>query len=415
MLYAEYVQRLDYLPFPMEELQKRLNERPIKRWAYLVHDKDVYEDGTPKAPHLHVEMELNSSQKAETVCTWFDDKPERIEKGHSKNKKFMFENMCGYLVHETETSVADEKYQYPREEVTANFDFNSLLNDAQEGIKIAKEGRKRHPLADVLEMICNNEIPKIKVGDYISNLDRIKYRNDIKTAYDIRDEKLAREVDRDMDILYFYGETGVGKSTVAKYFARQMKYDIFVCGSGNDPFQGYMGQECIIYNDIRGEEWSYSDMLRMLDPYNNSLIKSRYSNKLLNDCKLMILTAPYDVPTLYKNLNKGTDDPAEQLYRRIRSVVYLTKEMMYSYTYSEGEHEYMFVEEKPNPFLFMKFAVKNESYLDNIINMAQTMAEENGYSFPKEEIEKIRPRKVDIAPDSEDLPFGEDDIEQTEL
>ena len=46
MRYAEYVQRLDYLPFPLKDLEKRLNERPIKEWSWIVHDKDQYEDGS---------------------------------------------------------------------------------------------------------------------------------------------------------------------------------------------------------------------------------------------------------------------------------------------------------------------------------------------------------------------------------
>lgn len=414
MRFAEYVQRLDYLPFPLSELDSRLNSRPIREWSWIVHDKDTYEDGTLKPPHIHVEMKFNTDQGVDNVCKWFDDKPERIERGKSDNKSFMWENMNMYIIHDTKTAIEGEKYPYPIEEVHSNFDYESLIEKARQGIKEAKEKRKSHPLAEVLQKICNNEIPKIKISEYVTDLDRIKFQRDINAAYAIRDEKLAREVDRDMDIMYFYGPTGVGKSSVAKYFARQMKYDIFICGSGNDPFQGYIGQECIIYNDIRGDEWTYSDLLRMLDPYNNSLVRRRYSNVSLNDCKLMILTAPYDVPTLYNNLKKGSDDPADQLYRRLRTEIKFTKELMTSYRYSEGEGEYLFDEEQVNPFLFMEFTVKNESYVDNMFNMASDMAKKKGFTFPREEMEQLRPRKVDIAPNEEDLPF-DDGSEQMEF
>lgn len=387
MIYAEYVQQLKHLPFPLEELEQRLKSRPIKKYAFCVHDKDTYEDGTIKEPHVHVEIECNSSQKLETIASWFDDKPERIEKGKSKSKKFMYQNMCGYLVHETESS--DGKYKYPYESVTANFDFADFLHQAQEEIKEAKDRRKNHPLADVLQKICDNEIPRLKLSLYVDDLDRIRYKRDIDVAYTIRDEKVAREVDRQMNVMYFYGPSGTGKTTVAKIIARKQKYDVFISGSSNDPLQGYLGQECIILDDIRGSDWKINDLLKLLDNNTNSLGKSRYSNKLLSDCKLMILTSVQSIEELYSSLSMRETEPITQLKRRCSTLVEFTENNLYFYQYSAGENDYIFDSKALNPVPSIQFHSHNKSYTDAIINMLQEVAEENGIDI-KEQIQESK-------------------------
>lgn len=409
MIYAEYVQRLDYLPFPLDDLEKRLNSRPIKRWAYLVHDMDSYEDGTPKPPHLHVEMELNSSQKIDVVASWFDDKPERIEKGKSKSKKFMYENMLGYLDHEIESAQADEKYLYPRELVKANFDYSAVLDEAQKGIKEARERKREIPIQPVLDKICNNEIPHTRLDEHLSYAERIKYSRQIKEAYNIRDEKLALETERTMNVMYFYGAAGTGKTTWAKEYARKKNYTVFVSGSSNDPLQGYIGQECVIIDDIRGSDWKINDLLKLLDNHTISMVKARYSNKYMNDCKLMILTSVESIEDLYKGLKESQSEPIEQLKRRCTDILQFDERFIMAYHYSEGEREYQFVERVPNPTKFMTFAQQNTSLVNDVLDyMKESLNETGGNSqidFDELKDDVMNFGKPVIASNDKDLPF----------
>ena len=410
MRYAEYVQRMDYLPFKIEDLPKILNDRPIKRWAFLVHDKDEHEDGTLKEPHLHIEMELNTDQNISTVSSWFNDKDNRIQKGQSKNRKYMYENMCSYLIHET--SNADGKYHYDEHDVTANFDFVEFINNIRSGVKESKEKGHSIPIMPILEMICKNEIPRIKIGQYLTNEERIKYKRHIDAAYEIRDQELAKETDRNMNVMYFYGEAGTGKTTFAKIYAKKMKYDVFVTGSSNDPLQGYQGQECIILDDLRGSDWKINDLLKILDNHTNSLAKSRYSNKLLVDCKLMIITSVQDIETLYGRLKDNETEPIEQLKRRCSVMAHFTNKTITFYQYSEGEKDYIYQGDTPNTIKFVQFASKNKEMISSVIDVIKQVKTDD---VDAQNVIDNTVELGEIIINDEDNPFGEDQINFDEV
>lgn len=371
MRYAEYCQQLKHLPHSIEEIKDILTKKPIKRWAYCIHDKDEYEDGSHKEDHLHVMMQFYSDQVIDNVAKWFDDEPQRIEKGKYENRNYAYENMCSYLIHETPN--ADGKYHYADDEVVANFDFHEFMEQIRQGIQENKSRKKKHPIEDVLIMICKNEIPRIKIDRHLTDMERIRYDKDIKRAYEIRDERLAKETDREMQVMYFFGESGTGKTTYAKMFAKELGYDVFVSGSSNDPLQGYLGQECIILDDIRGSDWKINDLLKILDNNTNSLAKSRYSNKLLVDCKLMILTSVQSIESLYEQLGERDQEPIEQLKRRCSSMFEFTTEHMQAFAYNEEIKEYEPIG-KPlmNPVKAIRIIKQNMP----MINKMQEMIEE---------------------------------------
>jgi len=364
MRYAEYVQQIEHLQYTIKELEQILEEKPIKKWAYCIHDKDVYDDGSPKEPHIHIEMQFNSDQTFENIAKWFKDGAQYIQKAKYESTQFAYENMCSYMIHETENS--DGKYHYPDEEVHANFNFHEFMQRVRNDVKDAKEKRRKHPIEDILIKICNNQIPRIKVGEYLTDIERIKYDKDITKAFNIRDEKVAKETDRNMNVMYFYGESGTGKTTVAKFMAKSKGYSVFVSGSSNDPLQGYIGQECIILDDLRGSDWKINDLLKLLDNNTNSLVKSRYSNKLMNDCKLIIITSVQSITELYYALREHDTEPIEQLKRRCTDMIYFTYDTMYFKRYDEEIRDYQDIEKLPNMTSMLVHMKKNISMLDDL-------------------------------------------------
>lgn len=128
--------------------------------------------------------------------------------------------------------------------------------------------------------------------------------------------------ERNLEVLYICGPSGSGKTTFAKYVAEQKHYDPFVSGSGEDILDGYDKEECIILDDFRAGTMKFSELLKFLDNNTGSSVKSRYYNKDINNCKLLIITSiqlPHELYGLFKN-EDGTEnkEPIEQFYRRIK-------------------------------------------------------------------------------------------------
>lgn len=373
MKYAEYCQQMEHLKIDFADIDHILNNRPIKKWAYCIHDKDTYEDGTPKKEHLHIMMKFNSDQTPENISKWFNDEPNRVEK--NKHQFNAYENMCSYLVHETPCE--DGKYHYPDEEVKANFNFHEFMEIVRGNVSKRLERKKyrEHPLKDVLLKIADNEIPRLKLDDMVNTMDRIRYSKDIEQAYKIRDERLARMTDRELQVLYFYGMSGTGKTTYAKLIGKQQGYSVFVSGSSNDPLQGYMGQECVVIDDIRGSDWKINDLLKLLDNNTNSLAKSRYSNKLMNDCKMMILTSVQDIEELYNNLNERDKEPIRQLMRRCPVKYHFTPDTVTGYQYNEKMGRYDEISKTPNPLHALNFIRNNSDIVAKMNNLLKALEE----------------------------------------
>lgn len=371
MRYAEYCQQIEHLKLSVDEIKAVLDDKNV-RYAFLVHDKDQQEDGSPKPVHIHVMMDFRgASWTADNLCKWFKDEAERIEKPKTKRNRFVFENMCSYLVHETET--ADGKHHYDDTEVVANFNFIEYMEQIRKGVLEAKANKKMHPIAEVLEKVMKNEIPRIRLDEYLDDLTQLKYNKDIETAYKIRDRKLAKETDRNMNVMYFFGASGTGKTTWAKVMAKQKGYSVFVSGSSNDPLEGYQGQECVILDDIRGSDWKINDLLKMLDNNTNSLVKSRYSNKLLNDCKLMILTSVQSIEDLYSNLKEHETEPITQLKRRCTDMIEFTQSSMNLYTYNPTIQEYENKGSLPNMTSQLLYLAEHK---DSLISDIKAISEE---------------------------------------
>lgn len=332
---------VDLNTFDFDKLEQRLESLSyITKWAYIVHDKDRNADGSIKHTHIHVMCQNKYALRISRIANDFNVKEQYIEKCKTR-----FANCIAYLTHETEKAREEGKHEYDRSDVKSNFNVDSEIDEIvnQNSLKKMKEL--------LIDEILEGRVKEYNLNDFfknykIENKYKVLWNSDIQTAYKIRLKELARNMDRNMDILYIFGKTGNGKTTYAKALAKKKGYATFITGCSNDAFEGYEGQECIILDDLRSDTFtSFADALKIFDNNTSSRVKSRYNNKVLQ-AELMIVTSSISVTDLFRSL--ATSEDIKQIYRRINNVIYLDRDVMSLIKYDEQLGKYKKIKEEKN-------------------------------------------------------------------
>ena len=264
--------------YNLTDLDETLSNGQIKDYAYILHDQD------DKKPHLHIMIRCTDTRNSEHVAKWFGVNENQI--GRVKGR---FTDALRYLTHKN----APGKYQYIPENVHSNYDWQ----------KEADKKNLTESEYSIYEKISTGEIREYNQHRYFDYKFYINNRTKIRAAFEYRDLQLSTG-DRKMDTFYITGPSGVGKTTYAKHIATIKGYSYYVSSSSNDIMDGYKGQDCLILDDLRPSSISYSDLLKLLDPYTGSLVKSRYKNKSLAECKLVIITTTIGLDQFYNELFK---------------------------------------------------------------------------------------------------------------
>lgn len=299
----EICQQVEFLPGKDISFIKKVleNDKRITKYAYILHDKDKKEDGTAKPSHYHIMLSFKSPLILSTICKMFNEK---IPEQYFNKISGTWGTALSYLTH----SNAPGKYQYSKEEVVANFQW-----------EVEAETSKSQ-LNDILAKIISGEIRQYNYTKYIDGFTYIKYKKQIEDAFKYRLDVIKEEVDRDMKCIYIYGGSGTGKTTYAKHLAEEKGYSFFISSGSNDVLDGYEGQDCLILDDLRPSCLGLSDLLKLLDNNTSSSVKSRYKNKVL-ECKLVIITTTLNINDFFKNVFSEQPETCIQLKRRCQTVI----------------------------------------------------------------------------------------------
>ncbi len=301
--------------FDMNNMIEVLKKDCIMDYSYIIHSRDRFskadekrdpdhKQGELKPPHIHLLLRFknNQPQKLDCVAKWFHIAPNFVNKITGD-----WEDACLYQIHFN----APDKYQYSVDEVTCNFDYQELLEDAEKGDKITK----------VIQRILDGEIREYNKTLEIDNMLLVNFSRKIAEAFKVRSEYLqATQKDRNTECIYITGGSGTGKTSLAKEIAKSKGYSFYVSSGSNDVMDGYGGEDCLILDDVRPSCMGLSDLLKMLDPHTASSVKSRYKNKYLN-CRLVILTTVLNIDAFYKNVFAEQDEPVTQLKRRCQTYI----------------------------------------------------------------------------------------------
>lgn len=233
-------------------------------------------------------------------------------------------NAYSYLLHETEEAREQGKHVYKASEAVASFDFPARMKSIR--AKITKSPKY---ISSLVDQYAEGKLTYDELEQLIEVSQLARRKKLIDQITELRAEKEHEKWLKDFKnlcckVLWLYGEAGLGKTAYAKQLVQGKKYAIL--GSSRDYFQDYNGEHYIILDDLRPRDFNYSDLLRILNPYqHDKAAPSRYHDKKLN-AEEIIITAPYPPEDFYKYtfVDDRRVDTVEQLLRRIQPL-HITK------------------------------------------------------------------------------------------
>lgn len=265
------------LNFGEENILNGIEKKSIKEWAYILHDKDTWNQdawdafvdkngeepewvvGQVKPRHWHVVLKVSPALTVNQIAKWFNVDPNFVEvkKGHNT-----FLDCVAYLTHESKKQQLLGKHRYADDEVKANFEFRELLDKRAEDL--SKYGRDLTPKQRLRSKVLYEGMTiREVVKEY-----PLEYQEDFRTL-DLMRAKYITEtapLPKARMNYYIYAEngergSGVGKGLLSKALARSMYPELerdddifFEVGEAPALFDGYDGQPVIIWNDRRGAQ-----------------------------------------------------------------------------------------------------------------------------------------------------------------
>lgn len=168
---------------------------------------------------------------------------------------------------------------------------------------IRKQQGKRTDIHKMIEDVMNGACDRDLVEDHcVPFVKYYKAVDRVRTCFiEPRSEK--------PEVLWFYGATGTGKSREA------FSYDDVYAKDMSDGkwFDGYTGQETVIFDDMRKDTFKYHELLRLLDRYE---LRVQYKGGSVHfNSKRIIITSCYRPEYLY-----DTREDIQQLLRRIDEI-----------------------------------------------------------------------------------------------
>lgn len=292
----------------------------IDKYAWIKHDKDTKEDGTPKEEHIHLMIRFKYPEMTTNILSKFKD----IIKENNLERIKSWNGALAYLCHWND----DTKYRYEISDVHANFDWTEP----------AKKGLSRTDrINEIVKQIAEGQIKEYNITDNISPEEYTQHKPKIDRAFEYRRKQLLRENEKNMDVIYIYGDSETGKTTYAKQIATERGMTYYISDAGKDFMQSYAGQECIILDDFRGSDISVSEFLKLCDNHTASAVHSRYYNKYINECKLMIITTIQPPEDFFSDIE---NEPMTQIKRRCQCLFHMTKENINIYMYDNTIQDY---------------------------------------------------------------------------
>lgn len=239
-----------------ERIQKALAPKGMSEWAYINHDRDTYTPkdfkkkhtppkgaafGDEKPEHWHIALLCKSYKTIAAVAKALGIPPQYVE----GKPPSAFLPLCKYLTHEDPAQA--DKETYDRSEVVTNVPdlWEKVDEDAQRGAQ-----QKQVNVDEVSALVAQGKMTLAEVREKYLHL-YVK-RGMLAHLAKLRGDYLqyAPLPPRVVNILVF-GDGGTGKDLMTGPLPRKLGFLIFKIGGENVGFDGYDGEECVVWEDAR--------------------------------------------------------------------------------------------------------------------------------------------------------------------
>lgn len=257
---------------------------------YVVWGREVGDNGTP---HLQGYIEFKEGQKMQRVKTILQNDRYHLEQRRGSQKQAV--DYC-------KKDGDFEEFGVPKKASSGG--DPDAKNKALRYLELIKEGR----LAEI-------------ASDPDCTFNILKHVKEMAPLVEApRDRNLP------MEVTWFYGPTGTGKTRRAYWEAEKMGKPVYVKSSNSKWFDGYDGEEYVIFDDLRSSWFPYDMLLHLLDryPYRVECKGGSRQWKALH----IWVSSPYHPKEMYSTMQERDldKDKIDQLLRRVTRVVHMSGE-----------------------------------------------------------------------------------------
>lgn len=334
------------LGFSEQNILNCIAHKSIKRYAYILHDKDtvtehdiatgkgLYDDsdlGKLKLPHWHLVLDCdNTPLPISTIAKWLGIPEYMIEIPKGRGA---FIDCVGYLPHSDIKQVLKRKALYDSSEVKANFDWQVEVDKM-----ILRKTKYEKPLSE--EDFIKNEVlyNGLRIGEVSAKYPTL-YQKEMQVIRRLRLEYLSRFAELPPYRVNYYieGQSGYGKDTMAYSIARSLFPGLgddsyFEIGSKKVTFDGYDGEPVIIWSEFRASTFvetlgGYEQVLSSIDiiPKRKKREHKKFGDlRLVNSINIVTSTEPFE--TFLRGLIPAHDPDPTQSNRRFPIWIRIHKE-----------------------------------------------------------------------------------------
>lgn len=297
---------------------------PVETYYYILHTGDYKEGGnaiehtgTPRDDHVHLLMRFKSPVPTSAIIARAkaiglpDDciTSNRIQKIKSK-----WTNAVNYLTHRDEGLPWKRVYDVSDVYTNGDYELEAQVGHASKALSVNKLR-----LSYILDDIENGKIKEYNISDYVSVKEQVLYDSYITKAFKAINAINAKG-EREMEVIFISGPSGVGKDTFAREWCKQRGL-AYYCTNNNpeNPFDDYKGEPVIIWSDARDNVFKPHNLHQLFDNHYSSKQKSRYHDTYIA-AKYMLVTSIVPIEDWYTKFYEKEDEDKTQLYRRVKLV-----------------------------------------------------------------------------------------------
>lgn len=288
--------------------------------------------GEKKPPHYHIVLLPKNDLDLETIAHIFGVPYHFVEANKRRKDGTTWYECIKYLTHRTTNAIKEKKFPYSSDKVVCyGFSYEEELEEYDRLIE--KYGKALTEEEEIYLQVSNGEKSPLDVREekrlfYLKNIDKLrKIHCDFLDTLPMPPFRLN---------IYVEGRGGEGKGQFIRYIAKSLSPTgtYFKVGGKNVTFEGYKGENVIVWEDFRGEEFANvfdheeGKIMDYLDTFPDEDSKQREHIKfgsvnLVNSVNIINSVEPYE--NFLRSLVCETSD-FSQSYRRFPMIIRIHEE-----------------------------------------------------------------------------------------